>query len=165
MCAKSQFYIGLGVGTAFITADLNGNELDESSTVTTLTAGYRFNRYFALEAGLYNIAEASVGSIVVPPSTTPVSASADLSAVGINVVGLYPLSKKSDLFLKLGVANWDGDIQVNTSIAENDGSDLLFGLGASYSYTKNVAVQAEWNLIDSDNPELSMLILGFKFGF
>jgi hypothetical protein len=54
---------------------------------------------------------------------------------------------------------------VNDIKGENDGTDAAYALSASYAFTKELSVAAEWESFNSDNPELSMLSLGFKFIF
>lgn len=162
--AHAQSYVGIGWGPSMVKAELGGGAtLDESSSGTKLFTGYRFNRHIAVEAAFFNIARASVGQIIV--NNTPVSASAEMQGVAIYGVGLYPLSKKSDIYLNLGVVDWDADVRVNDVTAQSDGTDILIGVGAAFAFTRNVAVFAEWDRFNSDNPELSMLGFGFRFSF
>jgi len=160
----AQSYIGLGWGPSKVKADLGGGAaLDESSSGTKLFTGYRFNKYIAIEAAYFNIAKASVGRVIV--NNAPVSASAEMQGVAIYGVGLYPLSKQADVYVNLGVVDWNADIRVNNITAHNDANDILTGIGAAYAFTRNVAAFVEWNSFNSDNPELSMLGLGFRFSF
>ncbi len=79
--------------------------------------------------------------------------------------GTYPVSKEVNLMLKLGVLNWDADLNVNNTSGSNDGTDVAYGVAASYAFTKELLMTAEWESFDTDNPEVSMLSLGFKFIF
>ena len=160
----AQSYVGLGWGPSNVKADLgSGATLDENSSGTKLFTGYRFNKYIAVEAAFFNIAEASVGQVIV--NNTLVSASTDMQGIAVYGVGLYPLSKKADVYINLGVVDWDADVRVNNTTAQSDGTDVLYGVGAAYAFTRNVAVFAEWDGFNSDNPELSMLAFGFRFSF
>jgi hypothetical protein len=78
---------------------------------------------------------------------------------------MYPVSKKVNLMAKLGVLNWVADLRVNDSKGENDGTDAAYAFAASYAFSKELSVAAEWESFNSDNPELSMLSLGFRFIF
>ena len=165
--AAAESYVGFGVGSASYKADLSslgGGSLDDDGTGTKLYIGYLFNKYFAAEANAYNFAEASVGAIEVSPGTFA-SASVSMKGFGAYAVAMYPVSKKVNLMAKLGVLNWDADLQVNDTRGENDGTDAAYALAASYAITKELSVAAEWESFNSDNPELSMLSLGFKFIF
>jgi len=165
--AAAEPYVGFGIGTASYKADLSslgGGDLDDDGTGTKLYIGYSFNKYFAAEFSAYNFAEASVAAVEVSPGTFA-SASVSMKGFGAYAVGMYPVSKKVNLMAKLGVLSWDADLQVNNTSAENDGTDAAYGLAASYAFTKELSVAAEWESFNSDNPELSMLSLGFKFIF
>ena len=161
-------YVGFGVGTASYKADLtasSGNEIDDDGTGTKLYGGYAFNKYLAAEASVYNFAEASVGAVETSPGGSVVSGSVSMKGVGAYVVGMYPVTKDVNLMAKLGVLNWDADLRVGDTTRTNDGTDMAYALAASYAFTKELLVAAEWESFNSDNPELSMLSLGFKFIF
>ena len=160
-------YVGIGIGSASYKADLTslgGGNIDDNGTGTKLYGGYGFNKYFAAEAAIYNFAEASVGAVEVSPGVFA-SGSVSMKGVGAYAVGMYPVSKKVNLMAKLGVLSWDADLQANTDTATNDGTDIAYALAVSYGFTKELLVTAEWESFDSDNPELSMLSLGFRFNF
>lgn len=161
-------YIGFGVGSAYYKADLDqsgSNDFDDKGTGTKLYGGYAFNKYFAAEASVYNFAEASVGSIELSPGGPTVSGSVSMKGVGAYAVGMYPVTKNTNLMAKLGVLSWDADLRVDDTTRTNDGTDVAYALAASYAFTKELLVTAEWEGFDTDNPELSMLSLGFKFIF
>ncbi len=165
--AEAEPYVGIGIGSAFYEADLRslgGGTLDDNSTGTKLYGGYAFNKYYAAEAAVYNFAEASVGAFEVSPGNFA-SAAASMKGVGAYAVGMYPVTKKVNLMAKLGVLRWDADLQANSNSATNDGTDLAYALAASYAFTKEFLLAAEWESFETDNPELSMFSLGFKFNF
>ena len=167
--ALAEPYVGIGIGTAYYKADLTalgGGQLDEDGTGTKLYGGYSFNKYFAAEASVYNFAEASIGGLETSPgSGTFVNAEVSMKGVGVYAVGMYPVNKKVNLMAKLGALNWDADLRFNNTSATNDGTDVAYAIAASYAFTKELLVTAEWESFDSDNPELSMLSLGFRFNF
>jgi len=161
-------YIGLGIGSAEYKVDftsLGGGNVEESGTGTKLYGGYAFNKYFAAEATYYNFAEASVGAVEITPEGSVFSGAVDMTGFGAYAVGMYPLSKEVNLMAKVGVLSWDADLTVNETNGSNDGTDVAFVVAASYAFTKELLVTAEWESFDSDNPELSMLSVGFKFIF
>ena len=59
----------------------------------------------------------------------------------------------------------NADLRVDDTTVTNDGDDLAYGVGASYAFTRELLAVAEWETINSHNPELSMLSLGFLFKF
>lgn len=162
-------YVGIGIGSASYKADLTGlggGTLDDSGTGTKLYGGYSFNKYFAAEAAVYNFAEASIGAIEYPVGSGNFSSAAvSMKGVGAYAVAMYPVTKNTNLMAKLGALSWDADLSVNSTNGTNDGTDLAYALAASYGFTKELLVTAEWEAFDSDNPELSMFSLGFRFNF
>jgi len=162
-------YIGLGIGSASYKVDLTGlggRSFEDKGTGTKLYGGYAFNKYFAAEAAYYNFAEASVGALEISPGSGAfVSAAADMRGFGAYAVGMYPVTKKFNLMAKLGVLNWNADISFNNKSATNSGTDVAYAVAASYGFTKELLATAEWEFFDSDNPEVSMLSVGFKFIF
>jgi OOP family OmpA-OmpF porin len=162
-------YVGFGIGSTSYTVNLSalgGGEFDDDATGTKLYGGYAFNKYFAAEATVYNFAEASVGAIETSPgSGTFISATASMKGVGAYAVGMYPLSKSVNLIAKLGMLNWNADLGVNNNSASNDGTDAAYALAVSYAFSKELLVAAEWESFNTDNPEVAMLSLGFRFNF
>lgn len=162
-------YVGIGIGKASYDVDLTalgGDKHDDSGTGTKLYGGYAFNKYFAAEASVYNFAEASIAAFETSPGGPVVTdAAVSMKGVGVYAVGMYPVSKNVNLMAKLGALSWDADLQANNNTGTNDGTDLAYALAVSYGFTKELLVTAEWEAFDSDNPELSMLSVGFKFIF
>lgn len=163
----ADVYVGMGIGSAFYKADLTslgGGNIDDNGTGTKLYTGYEFNKYFAAEVTAYNFAEASIGAFEVSPGNF-VSASVSMKGFGAYAVGMYPVSKKVNLMAKLGVLSWEADLQADGNTGTNDGTDAAYALAASYAFTKELLATVEWEAFDSDNPELSMFSVGFKFIF
>lgn len=159
-------YIGLGVGAALYKADLTGiggGELDDNGLGTKIYGGYSFNKYIAVEAGIYKFAEASAAFSSVPGPTA--SAEVTMNGVGAYAVGSYPLNRELNLMAKLGLINWDADLRLNNTLLENSGTDLAYAIAASFAFTKELLATVEWEFFDSDNPELSMVSAGFRYNF
>ncbi len=159
-------YIGLGVGSTQYKADLSalgGGSFDDSATGTKFYVGYGFNDYLSAELAYYNFAESSIGAIVINNSL--VSAAVEAKGIAAYGVATYPASKEFKLGAKLGMLDWSADLRVNNATASSDGTDIAYGLFASYAFTKQLAVVAEWEKVESDNPELSLFSIGFRFDF
>jgi len=158
-------YVGFGVGTASYHVDLaGGGSYDDNGTGIKLYSGYAFNRYFAAEFDVYNFAEASVGAVETSPGNFA-SGSASMNGAAVYAVGVYPLSKTVSLMAKLGMLRWDADLTVNNDTASNDGTDTAYGLAASYAFTRELLLVAEWESFNTDNPEVSLISAGFRFNF
>ena len=159
-------YVGFSVGSTSVKADLTslgGGSLDETTSLTKFYGGYRFNKYVSLEGAYFGLAQASVGQLGTPPND--VSGSVDMKALGIYGVAFVPLSKRIEAFVKAGGASWDADLTRDNTTASADGFDALYGLGISYAFTRELKGTADWEVIDSPNPEFSTFSLGFKWEF
>lgn len=159
-------YIGIGYGSTNVKADLTsvgGGNIDDSTTLTKFYGGYQYNRYIALEAAHFDLASLSVGSVDTGSGT--VSGSVDMKALGIYGVAIVPLTKAFHAYVKAGAADWSADIRRDTTTVGADGTDAFYGLGAAYYFTKTFSVTADWEAIDSPNPEFSTFSLGFKWDF
>jgi len=106
-----------------------------------------------------------VGAFELEPGGTPISMAASAKGFGGYAVGMYPINKKFNLMAKLGMVNWSADLEVNNVSGSNDGNDVAYGLSASYAFTRQLLAVAEWEKFNSDNPELSLFSVGFRFNF
>ena len=164
--ASANGYVGFSVGNTSVKVDLTsigGGSIDETTALYKYYGGYRFNRYVSLEGAWFNLAELSVGQ--VGTGTDAVSGSVDMRALGIYGVAFVPLSKSVEAFVKAGGASWNADIRRDAATAGADGFDALYGLGISYAFTREFKGTADWEVIDSPNPEFSTFSLGFKWEF
>jgi hypothetical protein len=165
--ADRGMYVGFGVGTAMYKADpskTGSDTLEEDGTGTKLYMGHAYNDYFAFELAAYNFAEASVGAYEVSPGNF-VSAAVSMRGAALYAVGMYPVSREFKLMAKGGIMTWNADLRVDDTTVTNDGDDLALGVAASYAFTSELSAVAEWETVNSQNPELSMLSLGFLFNF
>jgi len=165
--AVAEIYVGIGVGSASYKVDLGADgNFEENGTGTKLYTGYTLNKYFAAEATAYNFSEASIGAIELSPGGPVVlGAAASMKGAGIYAVGMYPVSKKVNLMAKLGALSWSADLSANGNTRSNSGTDVAYALAASYAFTKEFLATAEWESFNTDNPELSMFSIGFRFNF
>lgn len=132
----NPFYLGLGLGAIYINDDFTNEEI--SATTLMLQAGYQYNRYLAFE-GRYTFglgdADYDAGNM---PCTTGYDG--DISAWGVYVKPMYPIGDAS-LYALLGY----GEVMLD----DITGGDFVeggfqWGLGASYAFTQNVSVFADY---------------------
>ena len=132
--------------------------------VSPIRTDFSFVNTVTATDGLWGLFVAfSVAQVGSGPSA--VSGSVDMSALGMYGVAFVPLAKRAHFLVKAGGASWDADLQRNATTATADGFDAFYGLGLSYGFTQNLAVTADWEVIDSPNPEFSTFSLGFRWEF
>jgi hypothetical protein len=164
--ASANGYVGLSVGSTNVKADLSsigGGSVDESTGLAKFYGGYRFNKYVSLEGAYFSLAEVTASQ--AGNLTGTASGAVDMWAWGVYGVAFVPLSNRIEAYVIAGGASWDADLASTTATASTDGFDALYGLGISYAFTRTFKGTADWEVIDSPNPEFSIYSLGFKWEF
>ena len=103
-----KFYVGVQVGQSRLDRE-NFNESvvrDDDSTAYTLLVGYRFSRYFALEAGYANLGEFTAEfPLFCPGGSGCASDNGETSIDGLvlNAIGVWPVARHFQLKASLGL--------------------------------------------------------------
>lgn len=170
--ASAQFFIGGSVGKSDmddeITAGLiTSGTVDAKDTGYKIFGGYMFNRNFGIEGAYVNLGEVSYsGSFGASPVT---GGKVELDGFNISALGAYPVNEQFSVFGKIGLFLWDAAASDTTGgvpfSAKTDGTDVSFGIGASYSFTRNLGVRAEWELFKTDNADATLLSIGVLWKF
>ncbi len=139
----NPFYIGMGMGEAYVNDDMTDEEI--SATTLMLHAGYQYNDYLALE-GRYTFglggSNYDAGSLV----GIGTGYDGDLSSWGVYVKPMYPIGDVS-LYALLGYGGIILDDLMGGDAVENA---FHWGLGATYSFTEEVSVFADYVSLYND---------------
>jgi len=131
----------------------------EKSTSFKLTGGYQINENFALEGSYINFGSAEDEEFGL----------VEVESTGINLaaVGTLPINDQFDLFAKAGMLFWDAEASADIIgfSAEDDGSDLGFGFGASFNASEQVSIIAEYEMFEVADEDLNNLSLGVRVNF
>ena len=154
------FYVGAGLGRAEAkdfcsdATALGFTGCDEKDRTWKLSAGYRFHRHVAVEAGYVDMGKvtARLGGFQF---------NADVKAFELLAVPIYPFGNGFSIYGKLGLARWDVDASGTGGFTASErGTDFTYGLGAQYDFTPNFAVRAEWQrYTDVDMNTLGVALL------
>ena len=128
------FYAGLDVGNADIGPD--------DDTGWKIFGGYQFHRNVAAELGISRLYD---------------KGGAKVEALELVAVGILPIADKLSLTGKLGFAN------VDVTPGE-DKTELTFGIGAQYDFTRNLGVRAGWQRYNTDD-EIDFISVGVLWKF
>jgi OmpA-OmpF porin, OOP family len=128
------FYIGAEVG--------QGDVGSVEDTAFKLIGGYQFHRNIAAEIGYGMLVDK--GGLEVT----------SLEAVA---VGIFPVMDRLSVIGKLGFANVDFK-------PGGDSTDLTYGVGVQYDFTRNLGARAQWQRYDSD-AEVDLLSVGIVYRF
>jgi OOP family OmpA-OmpF porin len=139
------FYVGASIGQSEAGETCTGVagpgvSCDDKDTAWRILAGYQFNRNFAAEFGYTDLGEVSA-------SGPGGSVSVETTAWELVGVGLLPLVDKFSAYGKIGLYRAETDATVNVpgfASASESNTDLTFGIGARYDFTRNLGVRAEW---------------------
>ena len=166
------FYIGGSVGQSdtdnSITSGLiTSGTVDGTDTGYKLFGGYQFNQHFGLELAYVDLGKVSYsGSSGAAPVT---GGKVETSGINFSAVGTLPLNPSFALFGKIGVFVWDAKASDVTGgapfSATDDGTDVSYGIGASFNITKNISARAEWERFKLDSSDADLLSIGIVFRF
>jgi len=194
----SGFYIGVSAGASNLDEDAGAinTELAAEAAVFSIVGfastttvddddlgwkiygGYNFNKYFSVELGYTDLGEAELNTTITAPALVAgtLAATADLTGFQFAGIASYPVSEEFDVFGKIGAYVWESDATAVAVIAglteavkaEQDGTDILFGLGAEYNFTNNITLRAEWErfsgLTDDEN-DVDLFSVGIQYNF
>lgn len=135
--AVPSFYIGAEVG--------QGEAGDEDDFGYKILGGYQFHRNFAAEIGYGMLLDKE---------------NAEVTALELVGVGLWPLGNNFSLLGKLGLADWEIDSRGGSA----DGTDLTWALGAQFDMGRNLGLRATWQRYEADE-EIDFLNLGLVWKF
>jgi OOP family OmpA-OmpF porin len=136
--AVPAFYIGAEVG--------QGDAGEEDDIGYKFLGGYQFHRNFAAEVGY---------GILVDKGDVEVTT---LELVG---VGMFPLGNNFSVVGKLGFASWEFD---GPSV-DQDGTDLTWGVGVQWDFSRNLGLRAMWQRYETDPEETDFLNIGVLWKF
>lgn len=151
MSNQLGFYVGASVAhakTEDLCAETAGlgiavTSCDEKDKSWKLTGGYQFHPNLAVELAYVDLGTyKSAGTF----GGTPIGISADIKAVELVAVGIFPVTREFSLYGKAGLFRWDVDASATAPffVEGNDGTDFTFGVGVKYDFTRNLAARLEW---------------------
>jgi len=190
VAGDTGWYGGVNIGqskakidNARITSSLLGGGLatssitnDDTDTGFKLFGGYRFNRYFALEGGYFDLGKFGFTATTTPAGT--LDGSIKLRGVNLDAVGILPINEKFSALGRVGLNyaeardsfSGTGAVGVpNPSPSKRD-MNYKFGAGLQYDFTKLLGVRAEAERYRVDDAvgnkgDIDLLSLGLVYRF
>jgi len=155
--ASAGGYIGLSVGQSSIdSSDFSDFDKDTSFSIT---GGYKFNQYFAMEASYIKLGDFEDG--IAPVWTI------EVDGINFAAVGIIPVNERFDIFGKVGVFVWEANLKEAGfgKLSSEDGSDISIGLGASANLTDQFDLIVEYQKFDLDGDKISNISIGGRYNF
>jgi OOP family OmpA-OmpF porin len=134
------------LGSGLVTTSIDDDDRDRGFK---LFGGYQVNKYFAVEAGYFDLGQFGFVANTVP--TGSLSGNIKIKGLNLDAVGTLPITEKFSAFGRLGVAyaHTDGSFVgtgavnvLNPSPSARD-TNLKVGLGVQYAFTEALSLRAE----------------------
>jgi OmpA-OmpF porin, OOP family len=165
VAADSGWIVGANVGQSIANIDdgqiaerLLGSGLtsvsisDEKDDIAyKIFGGYKFNKYFALEGGYFNLGQFGYTATTTPTGT--LTGRIKLQGLNLDAVGILPITQKFSAFGRVGVSYAEAkDDFVSTGAVpaptdpnpSKSFTNYKAGLGLQYDFTKHVGLRGEW---------------------
>jgi OmpA-OmpF porin, OOP family len=142
LAQDTGFYAGLHIGQSKAKdACEDLTSCDDKDTAWKILGGYQFNRHLAVEIGYTDLGEVSADDLGA-------TVSIESTAFEVVAVGIFPIANQFSVYGKLGMYRGDTDTSASGPGGSASGSesntDLTFGIGVRYDFTRNLGVRAEW---------------------
>jgi OOP family OmpA-OmpF porin len=173
MAQAEGTYIGANVGrTQQKLSDEDVGSVKDNTTGLKLYGGYEITKNFGAEVGYVHFGK---GEASANDGVNSASISAKPKAFYLAATGTLPLNDQFSLFAKAGVAR--NSTKVTGTLNGASESETLkrtgamFGLGAAYNVTKNVAIVAEYENFgkvvneDGANLKADLVSVGVRYKF
>jgi len=136
--AMQGFYVGAEVGKT----DVSGADDDIGFKIL---GGYKFHPNVAAEVGYGMLYDKN---------------SVEVTALEVVALGMFPIANQLSLIGKLGLANVD----VETPGASDDKTELTWGVGVQYDFSRNLGLRALWQRYETDEA-IDYLAVGVTWRF
>ena len=143
---QSSWFFGISLSRPEAQLDASGATFSgRDDTGHKLSAGYRLSPNWKAELNYLDFSTPSLTSYAFSPSTSQESRGKGMQLVG---TGTLPVTERFGLFGKLGAFHSNLESSCTTNIltcsAADRGTDLTYGAGLRYDFTKTVSVKGEW---------------------
>ncbi|HSA70435.1 MAG TPA: outer membrane beta-barrel protein [Burkholderiales bacterium] len=170
--AYAQFFVGGSIGQSDIDDEITAGlitsgTVDGKDTAWKILGGYMFNRHFGVEAAYVNLGEVSYsGAFGLLPVT---GGKVELTAFNVSALGALPINEQFSLFGKIGFFGWEAEASDTTGgvpfSAEDDGTDISFGVGVMFNFTPSFGVRAEYEFFQTDIGDAGLISVGALWRF
>jgi hypothetical protein len=143
---NSGLYLGVGLGDFSSEFDSIRDvdiDFDESSDASKIFAGWRFNRFLAVQLDYIDFGDAGV-------TLDLLNIQAETRGIAPSVVATLPVGPV-ELFAKAGMLFYDLEVSLNgDTLVDESGNDIVYGVGVGYTLFGRLALRAEYEIIEID---------------
>jgi len=170
--ALAQAFLGGSIGQSDVDEEvasglITSGSVDGKDTAWKLFGGYMFNRHFGIEGAYVNLGEVTYsGEFFGSPVT---DGKVEITGFSVAALGNLPINEQFSVFGKLGLFVWEAEASDITGgvpfSAKTDGTDLMFGIGLGYQFTRNLGVRAEYEMFAADEADAGLVSVGIVWRF
>jgi OmpA-OmpF porin, OOP family len=144
------FYLGAGIGE--FSTDINeisdvddvDLDFDTDEDATKIYAGWRFNRFFAVQLDQYDFGESTLAVNLLPVST-------ETEGTAASIVGTLPIGP-IELFARAGMIWYDVNVNFDgEDVIDESGNDNVLAAGIGFTVAKRLNIKLEYEEIQLDN--------------
>ncbi len=153
---NTGFYLGIAYGYENLKIETNRGSLDEKFGSILLDAGYKFNKYVAVEGRYWS----GINSNNDLAWRTGLPADVTVDAWGVYVKPMYPVTNVFNIYALLGYGSADASYKPNNNVTINsDSTDgFSWGVGADYALTNNWSLFVDYtSVIDGETGAVDAL--------
>jgi len=154
--ANTGFYLGIAYGYENLKIKTNRGTLDTNFGSIMLDAGYKFNKYVAVEGRYWS----GINSNNDLAWKNDLPSDITVDAWGIYVKPMYPVSNALNVYALLGYGSQDAKIDLKSGGSINTDSIDAFswGIGADYALTNNWSLFVDYtSIIDGESGNVDAL--------
>jgi len=147
-----------------VRALVGAGSCDDSDTGWKIFGGYQINKFFGVELGYVTLGEAK---FTRTGAGVPTTASIEPTGFQLAAVGTWPITDRFAAFGKVGFFSGDPDLKCSGALlcASESGTELAFGAGVKWDFTRNVAVRGEWERFNLDDFDVDLLSVSVVYKF
>ena len=170
--ASAQGVLGGSIGQGDIDEEvasglITSGSVDGKDTAWKLFGGYMFSPNLGIEGAYVNLGEVSYsGEFFGSPVT---GGKVEITGFTIAALGNLPINEQFSVFGKLGLFVWEAeasDITGGLPFSDKaDGTDLMFGVGLGYQFSRNLGVRAEYEMFAADEADAGLVSIGIVWRF
>jgi hypothetical protein len=171
--AEQGLYASIKLGSTDVEASIGDNldqVLDGDEDSKAYEVGFRFTRFFAIQAGYHDLGNIpGFGSPcpdgeICPAVVVPIEA--DTKAYSLAAVPQLPLGRRLSVFGKIGLVAWEADVEAvegfEDVVEDFDDEEIIYGVGVRLALLGPLEIFGEWESIGSDIETVSF---GLTFQF
>jgi OOP family OmpA-OmpF porin len=160
---KHGMFIGGAAGYGSQELSVSTENFQDNTTAWKGFVGYRFVRFFGVEAAYVDFGKASdtlnFGGVDTDVTLKTKGGTAE-------VVGTIPLGSFLEIYGKAGYLWWNSKADDSTSSDSSNGNDPVYGAGAKLVFAKKAALRVEYEQFDiKDTKKVYLVTAGFEWRF